>query len=126
MLLQDSVCFLCHSTVVKSVSKISFRKAQEEKKKVVLAGCVPQAQPRQDYLNGLSIIGVSVFQFMLHSRCLILKSLSTLSQKNGKGCVIAARTALDAVTTYTCGGAPLRALRVVKREGREDGESSSL
>ncbi|NXE09760.1 CDKAL methylthiotransferase, partial [Lophotis ruficrista] len=34
------------------------RKAQEGKKKVVLAGCVPQAQPRQDYLKGLSIIGV--------------------------------------------------------------------
>ncbi|KAL6082268.1 hypothetical protein STEG23_013105 [Scotinomys teguina] len=37
----------------------SFReKAQEENKKIVLAGCVPQAQPRQDYLKGLSIIGV--------------------------------------------------------------------
>ncbi|VCX36276.1 unnamed protein product [Gulo gulo] len=35
-----------------------FRKAQEENKKIVLAGCVPQAQPRQDYLKGLSIIGV--------------------------------------------------------------------
>ncbi|KAF4802731.1 hypothetical protein TURU_022859 [Turdus rufiventris] len=34
------------------------RKAQEGKKKVVLAGCVPQAQPRQEYLKGLSIIGV--------------------------------------------------------------------
>ncbi|KAJ7396759.1 hypothetical protein BTVI_142020 [Pitangus sulphuratus] len=33
-------------------------KAQEGKKKVVVAGCVPQAQPRQDYLKGLSIIGV--------------------------------------------------------------------
>ncbi|KAL0623260.1 LOW QUALITY PROTEIN: UPF0764 protein C16orf89, partial [Plecturocebus cupreus] len=31
--------------------------AQEENKKIVLAGCVPQAQPRQDYLKGLSIIG---------------------------------------------------------------------
>lgn len=38
-----------------------FRKAQQEKKKVVLAGCVPQAQPRQDYLKGLSIIGVCIF-----------------------------------------------------------------
>lgn len=37
-----------------------YRKAQEENKKIVLAGCVPQAQPRQDYLKGLSIIGVSV------------------------------------------------------------------
>ena len=34
------------------------RKAQDQQKKVVLAGCVPQAQPRMDYLKGLSIIGV--------------------------------------------------------------------
>lgn len=33
-------------------------KAQEQQKKVVVAGCVPQAQPRMDYLKGLSIIGV--------------------------------------------------------------------
>lgn len=39
---------------------VHFRKAQEGKKKVVLAGCVPQAQPRQDYLHGLSIIGVRI------------------------------------------------------------------
>lgn len=26
----------------------------------MLAGCVPQAQPRQDYLKGLSVIGVSL------------------------------------------------------------------
>ncbi|NXC13048.1 CDKAL methylthiotransferase, partial [Corythaeola cristata] len=38
--------------------KGGIKKAQEGKKKVVLAGCVPQAQPRQDYLKGLSIIGV--------------------------------------------------------------------
>ncbi|KAJ6664515.1 hypothetical protein lerEdw1_007172 [Lerista edwardsae] len=47
-----------HVFWVKFVSKYLLRKAQEEKKKIVLAGCVPQAQPRQDYLNGLSIIGV--------------------------------------------------------------------
>ncbi|RXN35492.1 threonylcarbamoyladenosine tRNA methylthiotransferase [Labeo rohita] len=34
-------------------------KAQEQNKKVVVAGCVPQAQPRMDYLKELSIIGVS-------------------------------------------------------------------
>lgn len=45
-----------------TVSFLSFfRKAQEGRKKVVLAGCVPQAQPRQDYLKGLSIIGVCIF-----------------------------------------------------------------
>lgn len=37
---------------------VCLRKAQEQDKKVVLAGCVPQAQPRMDYLKGLSIIGV--------------------------------------------------------------------
>uniref|UniRef100_A0A670ICN9 tRNA-t(6)A37 methylthiotransferase n=1 Tax=Podarcis muralis TaxID=64176 RepID=A0A670ICN9_PODMU len=54
--------WLLNSCTVKSPAEDHFRnsikKAQEEKKKVVLAGCVPQAQPRQDYLQGLSIIGV--------------------------------------------------------------------
>ncbi|XP_066481020.1 threonylcarbamoyladenosine tRNA methylthiotransferase isoform X2 [Tiliqua scincoides] len=54
--------WLLNSCTVKSPAEDHFRnsikKAQEEKKKVVLAGCVPQAQPRQDYLSGLSIIGV--------------------------------------------------------------------
>ncbi|KAM4706033.1 threonylcarbamoyladenosine tRNA methylthiotransferase [Rhinophrynus dorsalis] len=54
--------WLLNSCTVKSPAEDHFRnsikKAQEEDKKVVLAGCVPQAQPRQDYLKGLSIIGV--------------------------------------------------------------------
>lgn len=54
--------WLLNSCTVKSPAEDHFRnsikKAQEENKKVVLAGCVPQAQPRQDYLKGLSIIGV--------------------------------------------------------------------
>uniref|UniRef100_A0A670XV88 tRNA-t(6)A37 methylthiotransferase n=2 Tax=Pseudonaja textilis TaxID=8673 RepID=A0A670XV88_PSETE len=54
--------WLLNSCTVKSPAEDHFRnsikKAQEGKKKVVLAGCVPQAQPRQDYLQGLSIIGV--------------------------------------------------------------------
>lgn len=50
------------------------RKAQEQQKKVVVAGCVPQAQPRMDYLKGLSIIGVcehvfAYFGFLLRTRC---------------------------------------------------------
>lgn len=48
------------STRIHKDSLYCYRKAQEENKKIVLAGCVPQAQPRQDYLKGLSIIGVSV------------------------------------------------------------------
>ncbi|NWS32276.1 CDKAL methylthiotransferase, partial [Polioptila caerulea] len=54
--------WLLNSCTVKNPAEDHFRnsikKAQEEKKKVVLAGCVPQAQPRQEYLKGLSIIGV--------------------------------------------------------------------
>ncbi|NXG46310.1 CDKAL methylthiotransferase, partial [Psilopogon haemacephalus] len=54
--------WLLNSCTVKNPAEDHFRnsikKAQEGKKKVVLAGCVPQAQPRQDYMKGLSIIGV--------------------------------------------------------------------
>ncbi|XP_069469676.1 threonylcarbamoyladenosine tRNA methylthiotransferase [Ambystoma mexicanum] len=54
--------WLLNSCTVKNPAEDHFRnsikKAQEAHKKVVLAGCVPQAQPRQDYLKGLSIIGV--------------------------------------------------------------------
>ncbi|KAM4689602.1 threonylcarbamoyladenosine tRNA methylthiotransferase [Discoglossus pictus] len=54
--------WLLNSCTVKSPAEDHFRnsikKAQEGDKKVVLAGCVPQAQPRQEYLKGLSIIGV--------------------------------------------------------------------
>ncbi|XP_048363979.1 threonylcarbamoyladenosine tRNA methylthiotransferase isoform X2 [Sphaerodactylus townsendi] len=54
--------WLLNSCTVKNPAEDHFRnsikKAQEGKKKVVLAGCVPQAQPRQEYLQGLSIIGV--------------------------------------------------------------------
>ncbi|XP_064017133.1 threonylcarbamoyladenosine tRNA methylthiotransferase isoform X2 [Pogoniulus pusillus] len=54
--------WLLNSCTVKNPAEDHFRnsikKAQEGNKKVVVAGCVPQAQPRQDYLKGLSIIGV--------------------------------------------------------------------
>ncbi|XP_053827506.1 threonylcarbamoyladenosine tRNA methylthiotransferase [Vidua macroura] len=54
--------WLLNSCTVKNPAEDHFRnsikKAQQGKKKVVLAGCVPQAQPRQEYLKGLSIIGV--------------------------------------------------------------------
>ncbi|XP_009636195.2 threonylcarbamoyladenosine tRNA methylthiotransferase [Egretta garzetta] len=57
--------WLLNSCTVKNPAEDHFRnsirKAQEGKKKVVLAGCVPQAQPRQDYLKGLSIIGGDFF-----------------------------------------------------------------
>lgn len=54
--------WLLNSCTVKNPAEDHFRnsikKAQEDDKKVVLAGCVPQAQPRQEYMKGLSIIGV--------------------------------------------------------------------
>uniref|UniRef100_A0A8C5MY07 tRNA-t(6)A37 methylthiotransferase n=1 Tax=Leptobrachium leishanense TaxID=445787 RepID=A0A8C5MY07_9ANUR len=54
--------WLLNSCTVKNPAEDHFRnsikKAQEGDKKVVLAGCVPQAQPRQEYMKGLSIIGV--------------------------------------------------------------------
>ncbi|KAE8598060.1 hypothetical protein XENTR_v10016706 [Xenopus tropicalis] len=54
--------WLLNSCTVKSPAEDHFRnsikKAQEANKKVVLSGCVPQAQPRQEYMKGLSIIGV--------------------------------------------------------------------
>ncbi|KAK6491616.1 threonylcarbamoyladenosine tRNA methylthiotransferase [Huso huso] len=54
--------WLLNSCTVKNPAEDHFRnsikKAQEQDKKVVVAGCVPQAQPRMEYLKGLSIIGV--------------------------------------------------------------------
>ncbi|XP_030067377.1 threonylcarbamoyladenosine tRNA methylthiotransferase [Microcaecilia unicolor] len=59
---EEADLWLLNSCTVKSPAEDHFRnsikKAQDEHKKVVLAGCVPQAQPRQDYMKGLSIIGV--------------------------------------------------------------------
>uniref|UniRef100_A0A673CUP3 tRNA-t(6)A37 methylthiotransferase n=1 Tax=Sphaeramia orbicularis TaxID=375764 RepID=A0A673CUP3_9TELE len=54
--------WVLNSCTVKNPAEDHFRnsikKAQEQQKKVVVAGCVPQAQPRMEYLKGLSIIGV--------------------------------------------------------------------
>ncbi|XP_059194953.1 threonylcarbamoyladenosine tRNA methylthiotransferase [Centropristis striata] len=58
----DADLWVLNSCTVKNPAEDHFRnsikKAQEQQKKVVVAGCVPQAQPRMDYLKGLSIIGV--------------------------------------------------------------------
>ena len=48
-------------SLITSICICLYRKAQDQQKKVVVAGCVPQAQPRMDYLKGLSIIGVCVY-----------------------------------------------------------------
>ncbi|XP_078614914.1 threonylcarbamoyladenosine tRNA methylthiotransferase-like isoform X2 [Branchiostoma floridae x Branchiostoma japonicum] len=54
--------WLLNSCTVKNPAEDHFRntitRAQREDKKVVVAGCVPQGQPRAKYLKGLSVIGV--------------------------------------------------------------------
>ncbi|XP_026525765.1 threonylcarbamoyladenosine tRNA methylthiotransferase isoform X1 [Notechis scutatus] len=83
--------WLLNSCTVKSPAEDHFRnsikKAQEGKKKVVLAGCVPQAQPRQDYLQGLSIIGVQQIDRVVEVVEETIKghSVRLLGQKKGNG-----------------------------------------
>ncbi|CAH1240791.1 threonylcarbamoyladenosine tRNA methylthiotransferase-like isoform X2 [Branchiostoma lanceolatum] len=54
--------WLLNSCTVKNPAEDHFRntitRAQKDDKKVVVAGCVPQGQPRSKYLKGLSVIGV--------------------------------------------------------------------
>ncbi|XP_065655275.1 threonylcarbamoyladenosine tRNA methylthiotransferase isoform X2 [Hydra vulgaris] len=54
--------WLLNSCTVKNPAEESFKneikKAQELNKYVVLAGCVPQGQPRGEFMKGLSIVGV--------------------------------------------------------------------
>lgn len=54
--------WLLNSCTVKSPAEDHFRneikKARELNKHIVVAGCVPQGQPKSDYLQGLSVIGV--------------------------------------------------------------------
>jgi len=54
--------WLLNSCTVKNPAEDGFRneikKAQQLGKYVVLAGCVPQGQPRTEYMKGLSVVGV--------------------------------------------------------------------
>ncbi|XP_019637551.1 PREDICTED: threonylcarbamoyladenosine tRNA methylthiotransferase-like [Branchiostoma belcheri] len=54
--------WLLNSCTVKNPAEDHFRntitRAHREAKKVVVAGCVPQGQPKAKYLKGLSVIGV--------------------------------------------------------------------
>ncbi|XP_063958280.1 threonylcarbamoyladenosine tRNA methylthiotransferase-like [Lytechinus pictus] len=54
--------WLLNSCTVKNPAEDHFRneiqKAQQQGKALVLAGCVPQAQPRAKYIQGVSVIGV--------------------------------------------------------------------
>ncbi|XP_066862783.1 threonylcarbamoyladenosine tRNA methylthiotransferase isoform X3 [Kogia breviceps] len=83
--------WLLNSCTVKNPAEDHFRnsikKAQEENKKIVLAGCVPQAQPRQDYLKGLSVIGVQQIDRVVEVVEETIKghSVRLLSQKKDNG-----------------------------------------
>ncbi|XP_039256368.2 threonylcarbamoyladenosine tRNA methylthiotransferase-like [Styela clava] len=59
---QNSDLWLLNSCTVKNPAEDHFRnmikKAQDLTIPVVVAGCVPQAAPRQEYTKGLSLIGV--------------------------------------------------------------------
>lgn len=58
----NSDLWLLNSCTVKNPAEDGFRneikKAQQLGKYVVLAGCVPQGQPRSEYMKGLSVVGV--------------------------------------------------------------------
>ncbi|XP_051722777.1 threonylcarbamoyladenosine tRNA methylthiotransferase isoform X2 [Ctenopharyngodon idella] len=87
----DADLWLLNSCTVKNPAEDHFRnsikKAQEQNKKVVLAGCVPQAQPRMDYLKDLSIIGVQQIDRVVEVVDEAVKghSVRLLGQKKEKG-----------------------------------------
>lgn len=87
----DADLWLLNSCTVKSPAEDHFRnairKAQEQNKKVVLAGCVPQAQPRMDYIKDLSIIGVQQIDRVVEVVDEAIKghSVRLLGQKKEKG-----------------------------------------
>ena len=57
--------WLLNSCTVKNPSEDNFRnaikRAQELDKHLVVAGCVPQGQPRHQSIKGISVIGASTF-----------------------------------------------------------------
>lgn len=57
--------WLLNSCTVKNPSEDNFRnaikRAQELDKYLVVAGCVPQGQPRHQSIKGISVIGVCTF-----------------------------------------------------------------
>uniref|UniRef100_A0A671SJU8 tRNA-t(6)A37 methylthiotransferase n=1 Tax=Sinocyclocheilus anshuiensis TaxID=1608454 RepID=A0A671SJU8_9TELE len=87
----DADLWLLNSCTVKNPAEDHFRnsikKAQEQNKKVVVAGCVPQAQPRTEYLKDLSIIGVQQIDRVVEVVDEAIKghSVRLLGQKKEKG-----------------------------------------
>ena len=60
----DADLWLLNSCTVKNPSQDSFHNAIHRgralEKYVVVAGCVPQGQPRNEFIKGLSVVGVSL------------------------------------------------------------------
>nr|XP_015213213.1 PREDICTED: threonylcarbamoyladenosine tRNA methylthiotransferase isoform X1 [Lepisosteus oculatus] len=83
--------WLLNSCTVKNPAEDHFRnsikKAKEQNKKVVVAGCVPQAQPRMEYLKGLSVIGVQQIDRVVEVVDETIKghSIRLLGQKKDNG-----------------------------------------
>ena len=71
--------WLLNSCTVKNPSEDNFRnaikRAQELDKHLVVAGCVPQGQPKHQSIKGISVIGVGLC--VLHvSFCVVLILIS--------------------------------------------------
>ena len=58
--------WLLNSCTVKNPAEDGFKndikKARQLGKYIVVAGCVPQGQPRGEFIKGLSVIGVSIYR----------------------------------------------------------------
>ena len=59
--------WLLNSCTVKNPAEDGFKneikKARQLGKYIVVAGCVPQGQPRAEFIKGLSVVGVSYLIF---------------------------------------------------------------
>ena len=59
---QEADLWLLNSCTVKNPAEDHFRNdvkhAQQQGKQLVVAGCVPQGQPKLGYIHGVSIVGV--------------------------------------------------------------------
>lgn len=83
--------WLLNSCTVKSPAEDHFRNeiklARELSKYIVLAGCVPQGQPKADYMQGLSMVGVQQIDRVLEVVEETLKghSVRLMGQKKEQG-----------------------------------------
>ncbi|XP_046353392.2 threonylcarbamoyladenosine tRNA methylthiotransferase-like [Haliotis rufescens] len=83
--------WLLNSCTVKSPAEDHFRneitRARELGKQLVLAGCVPQGQPKADYIQGLSVLGVQQIDRVVEVVEETLKgnSVRLLGQKKQEG-----------------------------------------